>query len=446
MRPQHQMVFTYVTNGGMKMLAILRERNFALLWFAGLISIAGDWMLLIAMPLHVYQQTGSTLATGGMFMAAILPSVLLGSLAGVFVDRWDRKRVMVWANLSRALILLPLLLVNVGDWLWIIYIIAAVESTIGLFFGPAENALLPTLVGEDRLVTANSLNALNNNLARLIGPPIGGAGMAFAGLGAVAVVDAATYLVGGVLIALITRTSPPVPAAADAEIASAWTRVWGEWREGLRLVGREKTITVLLAMSAAFALGEGILGALYVPFVTEVLRGSELYLGWLMSSQAVGGLLGAVLMARFGARVTPRTLLGMCAVIFGLTDLAIWNARSLEALGLPRLPLALVLILLVGIPATGLSAGFSTLLQSGTRDEYRGRVFGTLATTQSIMLIVGIALAGVLGETVGIVPMLSLDSGLYVLAGVVGLLFLPRLIGAQSDAAPEQPALAVAPE
>jgi len=425
------------------MLAMLRERNFTLLWFAGLISIAGDWMLLIALPLHVYQQTGSTLATGGMFMAAILPSVLLGSVAGVFVDRWDRKRVMVWANLFRAVILLPLLLVNVGDWLWIMYVVAAVESTIGLFFGPAENALLPTLVGEERLVTANSLNALNNNLARLIGPPIGGALMAFAGIGAVAIADAATYIVSGLLIALITVTSRPEQAAEEAEVASAWLRVWGEWREGLRIVGRERMITVLFAMSAAFALGEGILGALYVPFVTVVLQGSELYLGWLMSAQAVGGLLGAVLMARIGSKLTPRNLLGVSAVIFGLTDLAIWNARTLEAVGLPPLTLALVLMLLVGIPATGLGAGFSTLMQSSTRDEYRGRVFGTLATTQSLLLIVGIVLAGVLGDVVGIVPMLSLDSGLYVLAGIIGLLFLPRLVGQRTDAVQDQPALAV---
>lgn len=424
------------------MPTLLRERNFALLWFAGLISIAGDWMLLIALPLHVYQQTGSTLATGAMLMASILPSVLLGSVAGVFVDRWDRKRVMVWANLSRAVILLPLLLVSVTDWIWIVYVVAALESTIGLFFGPAENALLPTLVGTDRLVTANSLNALNNNLARLIGPPIGGALMAFGGLGAVAVVDAATYLVGGVLIALITVTSRTERKENDAELSSAWSRVWVEWRDGLRLVGRERVITVLLAMSAAFALGEGILGALYVPFVTEVLQGGELYLGWLMSAQAVGGLLGGLLMSRFGNVLTPRTLLGVSAVLFGLTDLAIWHARSLEALGLPPLTLALVLILLVGIPATGLGAAFSTLLQSGTRDEYRGRVFGTLAMTQSLLLLVGIALAGVLGEVMGIVPMLSVDSGLYVFAGITGLVFLPQVMGEHSPSVVEPQTIA----
>src|ERR687883_648003 len=106
------------------MLAILRQRNFGLLWSAGLISLAGDWMLRIALPIYVYQLTGSTLSTGTMLMAAILPDVLFGSIAGVFVDRWDRKRTMVISNLLLAAGLLPLLLVRSADQLWLIYIVA----------------------------------------------------------------------------------------------------------------------------------------------------------------------------------------------------------------------------------------------------------------------------------------------------------------------------------
>lgn len=353
------------------MLPVLRQRNFALLWLAGLISFAGDWMLRIALPLHVYRQTGSTLATGAMFMAAILPSLLLGSVAGVFVDRWDRKRLMVAANLSRAAILLPLLLVRTGEWLWLVYAVATLESLIGLFFGPVENALLPRLVGEERLVAANSLNALNNNLARLIGPPLGGAVAAFGGLAAVALIAAATYLVAGLLIALITVLAAPEPAGTETDAASAWTRTWREWAAGLRLVRRERVLSVMFGVAAAAALGEGLLGALYVPFVTEVLRGDDLYLGWLMSAQAVGGLLGGVLVARVGGAFPPRLLLGASAIALALIDLAIWHANTLAALGVPALTLALALILLVGIPATGFGASYSTLLQGGTRHAAR---------------------------------------------------------------------------
>nr|MBA3944488.1 MFS transporter [Herpetosiphonaceae bacterium] len=94
------------------MIATLRRRDFALVWLAGLISMMGNWVLYIALPIYIYQLTGSALATSAMFVAEMVPALLLGSVAGVFVDRWDRKRTMVVANLLLTLGLLPLLLVH----------------------------------------------------------------------------------------------------------------------------------------------------------------------------------------------------------------------------------------------------------------------------------------------------------------------------------------------
>ena len=156
------------------MIATLRQRNFALLWAGGLISMAGDWMLYIALPIYVYQLTHSTLATSLMFIAETLPRIALGSVAGVFVDRWERKRTMVIANGLLALGLLPLLLVRSAEWVWLVYLVGFVQATIEQFFDPAKNAMLPNLVAKKELVSANALNALNNNLARLIGPALGG--------------------------------------------------------------------------------------------------------------------------------------------------------------------------------------------------------------------------------------------------------------------------------
>ena len=102
---------------GRRVLATLRHRDFALLWTAGLVSVAGDFALVVALPLHAYALTGSAVATGGVFAASLLPHVLLGSVAGVFVDRWDRKRTMIVADLLRAALLLPLLLVGSADLL-----------------------------------------------------------------------------------------------------------------------------------------------------------------------------------------------------------------------------------------------------------------------------------------------------------------------------------------
>ena len=152
------------------MLAVLRQRNFALVWVAGLISLTGDWLLFVAVPLAVYQLTGSTAATAGAVAARVLPRLALGSVAGVFVDRWDRRRTMLVANVLLGLCLLPLLLVRSAEWLWLLYLVSFAQSILAQFLGPAEGALLPRLVAEADLVPANALNGLRTRFTTMAPP------------------------------------------------------------------------------------------------------------------------------------------------------------------------------------------------------------------------------------------------------------------------------------
>src|SRR5215213_10160604 len=185
------------------MLAVLRQRNFALLWAGGLISMLGDWLLFIALPFYIYDLTGSALATGAMFIAETLPILLFGSIGGVFADRWDRKKTMIVADLLRAALLLLLLVVRSPEWLWAIYLVVFVQSSVGQFFNPAKGALIPQLVEESQLMPANSLNSLGVELTRLIGAPLGGALMALLGLSSVVIVDCVSFAISALLIGLI---------------------------------------------------------------------------------------------------------------------------------------------------------------------------------------------------------------------------------------------------
>ena len=171
------------------MWRVLRQRDFALLWSGGLISLAGDWVLFVGLPLYVYDRTGSTLATGAIFLARLLPQVLLGSVAGVFVDRWDRRRTLVAANLLLAVALVPLFVGAAADQFWLVYLAAMAAVALQQFVVPAEEALLPRLVAEDELVPANALNALNNNLAWL-GVPVAGMRVGLVTVRQTAVADA----------------------------------------------------------------------------------------------------------------------------------------------------------------------------------------------------------------------------------------------------------------
>ena len=402
----------------------MRRRDFSLLWFGGLVSLTGDWMLLVALPIYVYQTTGSALATGAMFAAGLLPNVLLGSVAGVFVDRWDRKRTMVAANALMALSILPLLLVPSTGWLWAVYAVAFFQSCFGAFNEPAENSLLPRLVEEERLLSANSLNALNNNLARLIGPALAGFVVGWFGLAGVVVVDAASYLVAALLISLISAPAAPDRAEETTPegsgVAAAFLAVWREWAEGLRLVTKGRVILTLFLVGAVTGLGEGVFAALFPPFVRIALDGGALELGWLMSAQAVGGVLGGLVVGFAAARLSPPRLLGLGAVLFGLTDLAIFLYPSF----VQSMAVGLALFVLVGIPATGMLAGLQTLLQTSAEDRFRGRVFGALGTTQALLMLAGTLLGGALGDAIGVVPVLVVQGFAYVAAGILVLVLL----------------------
>jgi MFS family permease len=255
------------------MLALLRERNFALLWFGGLISLIGDRAMMTALPFYIYQQTGSTLQTAALFTAYYLPMVLFGSVAGVFVDRWDRRWIMVVANFVQAVVMLALLLVRSDAWLWLVYCVAFVQTTASMFFGPAESAIVPNLVDERDLVPANTLGNLNNSLARLIGPPIGGALLGWFGLGGVVIIDSASFLIAGLMAARISisgRAATPLTHVAVTEhVVSSWLAVWHEWREGLRLVRHDRLLLSLFVVATVTSFGGSLIDPLFVPFAID---------------------------------------------------------------------------------------------------------------------------------------------------------------------------------
>jgi MFS family permease len=411
------------------MLATLRQRNFGLLWLGGLISMLGDWALFTVLPFYIYERTGSTLAAGAMLIAYVAPGLLFGSIAGVLVDRWNRKYTMLLANLLRAPLLLLLLAVRSPDWFWLVYLIAFAASTISQFFMPAENALLPRLVGQERLMAANSLNALNDNLARLIGPAIGGALMALSGLGSVIILDAATYVLGGLLIALIAAPSTASASrTASVSVAAAWSAIWRELCDGLRLVRRTRPVGALFTVTGVAILADGIMSALLVVYVRDMLGGGAAVLGWLMTARGVGGLLGGFLLGYAGNRLLTSRLLPLCLTMFGVLLLITFNVALA--------PLVLALVALVGIAAAGWQISIQVLLQASVADRYRGRIFGAYGTLNALLGLVGMGIASTLGDQIGALPLLNASAILDLVAAALAF----GLLGGAAPALARKPA------
>jgi MFS family permease len=289
---------------------------------------------------------------------------------------------------------------------------------------------LPHLVPTERLIEANSLNALNNNLALLIGPALGGVLMGLLGLPGVVLLDSASFFIAGVMIWLIfDPVENPVEtvdlASTTKVIVVTWKSWWHEWLEGLQFVTTNRFIRAVFVASGIAVLGEGIFTVLLIPFV-GLLHADAVVLGWLLTIRGLGGLVGGLIVGLSSRLVPPNRLFPLSLGMIGLLALIMYNASSL--------PWALVILGLIGVPAMGAQVSSQTIFQGQVSDSLRGRVFGAFGTTVALLMLAGQSLASAIGDPVGIVATLSLGSGLYLLAGFTAVVMMndiSKLVGAK---------------
>jgi len=415
-----------------RMLAARRDLRLVL--SAGIISLTGDWVLTIGLIYRVYAVTGSTVASALTMASSFAPQVLLGAVAGVFADRWDRKRTMIVANLLLAAGLLPLLLVHGAGQVWIVFVVMFAEGAVKQFFSPAEQAMVPRLVPDDELLTANALNGQVSNASRLAGSAIGGILVAAGGLAAVTLTDAASFVASAVLLTLVRTSGRAAGADPSGEqvrtIGLGLRRIGAELRAGLDLSARHRVLRALMIFALVTSVGEGIMSTLFTPFVEHVLHGSSQAYGLVVAAQAVGGIAGGVVAAAAGHRVRASRLLSVGAIAFGLVDLAIF----LYPLGYVAVWPAIVGMIIVGVPGALALAGLITLFQRNTEDAFRGRVFGAISTAEGITVLAGTLGAGFLSRFAGIIPVLAIQGAAYVAAGIAMFVWLKEDPGSGASA------------
>jgi MFS family permease len=378
----------------------LREAGFRRLWLAGLISTSGDWLLLVSLPILVFQRTGSTLGTAVAFLIELVPRVLVAPLGGRLAERLDRRRLLVTVSVAQAIVLLPLL---VEPSLPVIYAVIAVEGALAAVFGPAQSALLPTLIGAGQLVRANSLIGLSQNLGRLIGAGLGGLLLAIGALPAIVLADAVSFLAA---VALLIRVPPGVSASRPDVIAAGHPF-------------RRRPVRVGLVVVALTSTGQGVFVVLFVVFVARVLHGGAAENGLLRGVQAIGAIAGGILLAGFHRIGSARLTVSAC-LAFGILLLAIWNLPHLSTAE----PIYVALFVATGIPAVAMSTGLNSVLQESTIDGERGPVFAAIGMVYAAGQAIGMLAAGLLGDRFGVIPMLDAQAVAFLLAGLVALIWL----------------------
>ena len=391
----------------------LRDRNFALVFSSSLVSDTGDWLLMIALPLYVFAATGSALGASTVFIAELLPVLVFGPVLGVLVDRFDHRRTMIALNLAQGLALLPLLLTS-PDRLWIVYLVASVQAGLAAGLQPARQALLPRLVLSPLLGSANSLVAVSDNLARLVGSPLGGIVFATLGLGGVVVMDVASYLVSAALL-LLARVDAPAAVKLAPEVGLLKDLVGG-----ISTIRRTPPLGVVLIIECLAALAQGVFLVLFVVFVVRILGANDTEVGLLRGVQAVGGILGGLVVGLLIRRLSTRTLIGWGFLVFGSIALVTWNFAPVSTV----VVVYVALFVAMGIPAIATTAGTITLVQGITPAGSIGRVVATKSTLALAAQGVGLVTAGILADRIGVLPILDTQAALYLACGILALLFL----------------------
>jgi hypothetical protein len=261
---------------------------------------------------------------------------------------------------------------------------------------------------------------MNNNFARLIGPPLGGGILAIWGLTGVVLVDSLSFVIAGLMILLIT-TSGRVASTTESEPSpegTAWSRFWREWAEGIHIVCKDRVVAVLFITVVMLNFGGIMIDPLGAAYIVDVVKAGAGVFGMLVTVQAIGGIIGGLLAGKVGQRVSTARLYGWAEIVLAVVMAIRYN--------IPEIPILFVMTLLVGLPAALGVAALETLFQRNVPNTHLGRISGALNSTVGITSLFGVlGISGVLGEVLGIVPVLNIAVGITMLTGVVALLFLP---------------------
>lgn len=280
--------------------SLWRHRNFMYLWGGQAVSEVGSQVTFIALPLLAVVTLHATTFEAALLEAAGSAAFLLVALqAGSLVDRWRKKRIMVWSDLLRGVLLATIPLAQLAGVLTLaqLYVVALLISTLTVFFDVAYQSYLPILVAEDQLVDGNSKIGGSQAFGRVAGPSVGGTLVGTVGAAYAVAVDVLSYAVSTALTARI-RDPEPVP-----DPRPAGTRLRTEIREGLAFVLRHPVLSKVVACTATFNFFSNMSGAVEVVFLVRVLDASGGVIGAVFALGALGGLTGAVLARRLAARV-----------------------------------------------------------------------------------------------------------------------------------------------
>jgi MFS family permease len=421
------------------MFAVFRRRDFSLLWLAQLVSTAGSSLTYLAAGIWVYRETGSALAVGLTFIATAGPSLIVGLLAGVYVDRHDRRRIMITACLVQALIVALIAVVIGIEVIAVVglYALLLLNAGVKQFFDPAHDSLIPELASDEELVSANAFLSIASFGSTAIGFAAAGLLASTVDLYWAFIVDSGTFVFAAGCIVLLGSHPMPVPEE-EASVAV----VIANLRAGLATLFGTPIIRSLFGIAGLMFLAYGVWNVLLLPMSIRVLGATEFQYGLQEGLTSVGFIVGSFFMARFARRLPEPAWIVVSMVAMGVAGILYGLATSV--------PIAILLVTISGFFNSPGAVSRTTILQRHTPREMRGRVFSAYYVMRDVVFLFGMAGAG-LADIVDIRLMIVVASSLLVVGGLV-VLVAPglrvatwRAGAAQLEASGAAPSLATFP-
>lgn len=390
--------------------AVFRKRNFSLLWTGQFVETVGNALTSIAASIYVYRLTGSALSVGLMLMATAAPSLLVGLFAGVFVDRYDRKKIMVTADVLRGILILlvPILVPLSVVWL---YVIVMLISAVSRFFDPAYESILPEVASDEELAAANSLLAISSFGSTAVGFAAAGWIASAADINWTFYANGFTYLFSAACIYLIR-----VPSIRAEEDTSA-SAVIRNLRAGLDTLFHTPVLRGLFGVDVVVLIAFGLWNTLLLPFAITALRASEFEYGLQEAMTSIGFVVASLLMARVFDRLQAGAWLAISFLGMGVVGV-VYSA-------LESVALAIVLITLSGFFNAPSSIGRRLILQRNTPPDMRGRVSSAFYVAGDVCFLLGMGAAG-LADYMDIRLLVFISALMLILAGLM-VVFMPAL-------------------
>jgi MFS family permease len=388
-------------------LSVLRNRKFLSLWIAQVVTQVGGNMVLFGLTVEVFGLTGKSTSVSLLILSFLVPAVIFGAIAGVYVDRLDRRLILVTTNIARGALFL-LLLVVPQELLFICLITAAI-STLSTFFGPAEIAMIPVVVPRKQLLPANSLHIVTLQAAFFIGfALLGPLVVKVTNQQVLLVLVAASYFLGALLCWTLPSHNPRIggsnPSEALGEAGGAVKTTFDQLADGVRFILNNRSVFWPLTYLALTASLIGVLGVLGPGFATQVLGLQETDFVVVVLPLGVGLIFGILVLNVYGKHFTRRRGIDVGLVMLGVTLLALSLVQPI--LNHIQLAVSLLSIVIAVAFAAGIAYSFvavpaQTQLQEELPADVRGRVFGVLNMLVSIASFLPIIIVGPIADSVG---------------------------------------------